>query len=59
LDIDKGSLSFYVICDYPVTKSLNKEEIIGQIKGKSIEEVKKLLSNNEKIENTKIKLSPF
>jgi len=59
LDIDKGTLSFYVICDYPVKKSLNKEEIIGQIKGKTIEEVKKLLSNNEKIENTKIKLSPF
>jgi len=59
LDIDKGSLSFYVICNYPVEKSLNKEEIIGQIKGKTIEGVKRLLSDNEKIENTKIRLSPF
>jgi len=56
---EKGNISFYTTCSYPAKKVLNKEEILGLIKGKSVEEVKKALLNNDKIESAQIKLSPF
>ncbi len=58
-DAQKGNISFYTTCNYPAQKNLDKEEILEIVKGKTIEEVKKALLNNEKIENTQIKLSPF
>jgi hypothetical protein len=56
---EKGNISFYTICNYPAKKVLNKEEILNLIAGKPVAEVKKALLNNDKIENTNIKLYPF
>jgi len=57
-DDKKNQILVNTTVKYPTKKSINKDEIISVIKGKSLNEVKKILSTNPAIEKVKIKLYP-
>jgi len=58
-DDKKNQILVNTIIKYPTKKNINKTEITNAIKGKSLVEVKKILSTNPAIEKVNIKLYPI
>jgi hypothetical protein len=58
-DDKKNQILINTIIKYPTKKNINSTEIINTIKGKSLVEVKKILSTNPAIEKVNIKLYPI
>ncbi len=59
LDDKKNQILVNTLIKYPTKKNIESIEIINAIKGKSLVEVKKLLSTNPAIEKVNIKLYPI
>jgi len=59
LDDKKNQILVNTLIKHPTKKSIDKTELINTIKGKSLLEVKKILSTNPSIEKVNIKLYPI